>query len=152
MRGRLHLLPEYGRARVDFVRAVLVTQNLSASSTLADDLLELGWLRRGKEYEATLGAYELALRASPDRRLAHRLMAEPLLALGRHEEARKALQRYLESAARCMMGEKSGRSNPGVSLASRFSTRKIRPLSGMTVPLRECRCFPRVHTALGAET
>jgi tetratricopeptide (TPR) repeat protein len=53
-------------------------------------------LHRDKKFAEALKAYEAALKLNPAHASAHCARAELLVDLNRHEEARKALDRYLE--------------------------------------------------------
>jgi tetratricopeptide (TPR) repeat protein len=96
-RGRLYLQQDVLRlARDDFARAVALAANRRLSSTVADDLIELGRLlvKEGKYAEA-VQEYRAVLQIRPDQAQAHRLMAEALLAQRQYQEAGAALDRYL---------------------------------------------------------
>jgi len=98
-RAQLRLsLGDSGRAREDFRQAVALAANRGAAGTLADDLIELGrLLHQNREYEEAVRTYRVALAVRPDRAVAWRLMAPPLLALKRHGEARAALDEYIRT-------------------------------------------------------
>jgi eukaryotic-like serine/threonine-protein kinase len=98
-RGRVRLaMADFAGAREDFRQAITQATGRGATSTLADDLIELGRLQaRDGQAEDAVRSLRAALAIRPDKAVAHRLLAKPLLALGRHEEAAKALDRYLET-------------------------------------------------------
>jgi tetratricopeptide (TPR) repeat protein len=83
-------------ARRDFEQAIVHQPAGSSSERLASDYVQLAHLQRlaGKP-EAALANCDAALRLRPDYPPAHRYRAEALLALGRYEDAGKALDRYL---------------------------------------------------------
>jgi tetratricopeptide (TPR) repeat protein len=102
-RGQLHLLRgDLANGRADLVRAIALAPNLGRLSTVADDLLQLGRaLHDGREYAAAARAYAAVLEMPPERlsgerrATAARLLAEPLLALGKWPEAAAAIDQYL---------------------------------------------------------
>ena len=98
-RGRLRVqLGQFPAAKADFTRAVELGAG-GGGSSLADDWIELGRLRdQDDEPAAAVQAFEAALAAGPDRAIAWRLMARPLMALGRFREAAAALDKYLATA------------------------------------------------------
>ncbi len=95
-RGRLHLLlGESAKARADLARAIVLAP--SATAALAGDLIELGrLLHQSGEHRTAVDVFDAVLKLRPDQFIAHRLRAEPLLALNRHADAGQALDRYLE--------------------------------------------------------
>jgi eukaryotic-like serine/threonine-protein kinase len=98
-RGRVRLtLGDFTGAQEDFRRAVELAVDQNSGSTLADDLIELGRLmvRDGQHPEA-IRAFRTALIVRPDRAVAHRLLAQPLLAIGKTKEAGEALDQYLQT-------------------------------------------------------
>ncbi len=97
-RGRLHLkLGHFQQAQEDFARAIALAENNRRVSTLADDLIELSrLLHKAGEHEEALKNYQAVLKFRSDEYIVHRLMAEPLLALGQYHKAGEALERYLQ--------------------------------------------------------
>ena len=95
-RARLHRLRnDFVRARRDFEQAIQHAPG-GNPERLASDLVELGYLQhRAKEYAAALASFDAALRTLPGYPPAHRQRAETLLALDRHAEAGRDLDRYL---------------------------------------------------------
>jgi serine/threonine protein kinase/predicted Zn-dependent protease len=96
-RARLHLLRRNRpAARAEFEQAIILEPKDSKSERLVNNLVELGRLQhRDRDFLAALAAYDRALELKPEFVLAQRLRAETLLALGRGEEAGRALDRYL---------------------------------------------------------
>ena len=112
------------------MRFVLAAGPGGAGETLIEDMSELGRLlhKQGEPAEA-VEIYKRVLRLRPGDALAHRLMAESLLALGKLDEAGKALDQYLKSV-RGVAGQTREALKPDPKrLAETFEASAGRPLA-----------------------
>ena len=100
-RAELRLrLGDHPGAKADFRQAAVLGLASGRAGTVADDEIQLGrLLERDGEYRAAADVYRSALTLRPgDGAVAWRLLASPLIALGRHAEAADALDHFLAGA------------------------------------------------------
>src|SRR5207248_8840570 len=95
--GKLQrLLGRAAEAQADYLSAVALAPDAGPRSTVAEDLLEVARLLHARgEFAQSVAAYDVVTERWPGLTVAHRLRAEPLLALKRYAEVGRSLDRFI---------------------------------------------------------
>jgi tetratricopeptide (TPR) repeat protein/predicted Ser/Thr protein kinase len=99
-RGKLHgLLGRAAEAHADYLQAIKLAPSTGLRSTVAEDLIELARLLHARgDHAQAVAAYDLVTERWPVLAVAHRLRAEPLLALKRYEDVGRSLDRFITAS------------------------------------------------------